>query len=107
MAVRELVDVGGSLLGFAAVLWLVVAVGGALSDAIAPEVAASEPTPPPCGPVRYVEDGDTFWTIAKRCYPSKPRDWRPVVDELQAANPGVDAGKLRVLQPINIPEGWR
>lgn len=55
------------------------------------------PQPCPAGTFPYaIQAGDTFYSIARRYYVS--------VEELLAANPGVDPNNLRIGQRICIPE---
>jgi LysM repeat protein len=62
-----------------------------------PENLAPAPTPSQpkgCGE-HTIKSGDTFWQIAQ--------DKGVQVSAIQAANPGVKAGELKVGQKINIP----
>ncbi|MBN1303778.1 MAG: LysM peptidoglycan-binding domain-containing protein, partial [Anaerolineales bacterium] len=47
------------------------------------------------GPIYIIQEGDTFWSIAKR--------FNVTVEELLAANPDIDPGLLAVGQQIKIP----
>ena len=66
-------------------------------------VEAAEPVPPPlCSDYWVVTPGDTLWGIARRCYPGEHTG--RVVDAIQRANPGLDAGRLHVGQRLVLPE---
>src|SRR5690606_18986367 len=66
----------------------------------------AEPVPPPpCGDYWVVTPGDTLWAIASRCYPGEHTG--RVVDAIQRANPGLDAGRLQVGQRLVLPERGR
>lgn len=65
-----------------------------------PGAPAPGPTPPPgqCPPNTFaytIKAGDTYWKIS--------RQYRVTVDELIAANPGVNPDNLRVGQVICVP----
>src|SRR5690606_24682581 len=65
-------------------------------------VEAAEPVPPPlCSDYWVVTPGDTLWGIARRCYPGERAG--AMVAEIRAANPGVDPGRLRVGQVLQLP----
>ena len=65
-------------------------------------VEAAEPVPPPpCRDYWVVGPGDTLWDIARRCYPGEHTG--AMVAEIRAANPGVDPGRLRVGQVLQLP----
>ena len=67
-----------------------------------PIVEAAEPVPPPpCLDYWVVGPGDTLWDIARRCYPG--RHTGQMVHEITSANPGVDPGRLRVGQVLQLP----
>lgn len=69
-------------------------------------VEAAEPVPPPpCLDYWIVGPGDTLWQIAARCYPGEHTG--RVVDAIQRANPGLDAGRLQVGQRLVLPERGR
>ena len=64
------------------------------------------PTPllaplPECDDHWVVRAGDTLWHVARTCYPYADR--RVVVDAIEAANPGTDAGQLRQGQRLVLP----
>ena len=85
----------------AAVLLGAVFFGSQLADALTPEAVVSEPEPTQCGDYWVVTQGETLWSIARRCYPGEHTGM--VVHEILAANPGVDAGRLIVGQRIELP----
>ena len=67
-----------------------------------PIVEAAEPVPPPpCGDYWVVTQGETLWSIARRCYPG--RHTGQMVHEILARNPGVDAGRLQAGHRIELP----
>ena len=66
-----------------------------------PERPASSGTlPVPGGPVYVVQQGDTFWSIARRLDPEG--DPRPIVDRLVAAHGGTT---LYVGERLPLPRG--
>mgnify|MGYP001402971971 CR=1 FL=1 len=67
-----------------------------------PIVEAADPVPPPpCGDYWVVGPGDTLWQIAARCYPGEHTG--QMVAAIREANPGVDPGRLRVGQVLQLP----
>jgi len=56
---------------------------------------------PECGDRWVVRDGDTLWHVARTCYPHVDR--RVVVDAIEAANLGADAGRLQPGQRLVLP----
>lgn len=93
--------------GFLAALLVgAIAIGSELADALTPAApVVSEPSPPPCGDYWVVTQGETLWSIARRCYPGEHTG--RVVDAIQRANPGLDAGRLQVGQRLVLPEMGR
>ena len=61
-----------------------------------------EKQPPPAVMVGY---GDTLWAIAKRYYPNAHTG--KVVEAIRELNPGIDPGKLKVGQWIDLPREVR
>ena len=67
-----------------------------------PIVEAADPVPPPpCRDYWVVGPGETVWDIARYCYPGDHTGRR--VDEILRANPGLDPGRLRVGQVLQLP----
>ena len=56
---------------------------------------------PECGDHWVVRAGDTLWHVARTCYPHVDR--RVVVDAIEAANLGADAGRLQPGQRLVLP----
>ena len=70
-----------------------------LEDLTKPPKDVQPPTTPDEGRKTYtIEKGDTLWSIAKRYLGNGKR-----YTEIIAANPGLDAAKLKVGQQIVIP----
>lgn len=66
--------------------------------AVESEAVEGEKQPPPAVMVDY---GDTLWAIAKRYYPNAHTG--KVVEAIRELNPGIDPGKLKVGQWIDLP----
>src|SRR5690606_13891102 len=64
-------------------------------------VEAAEPVPPPCLDYWIVGPGDTLWHIAKTCWPEAHTG--QMVYEIRRLNPGIDPGRLRVGQVLQLP----
>jgi len=77
------------------------AVGVGLAHVVALATIPLPPPDPECGTHWIVRAGDTLWHVARTCYPHVDR--RMAVDVIQAANPGLDPGRLRVGQRIELP----